>query len=127
MKKPVLISLLLLHLLGNTELCQLISLPKIFEHYRLHRLWNPEASFASFVRAHYLDTDGIEGDDLQDKELPFMHIVHPTPLISTAPPHVCSAEPRRTPAEISTFKIRELVHLLSDYADTLLQPPRMVA
>lgn len=82
MKKPVLISFLLLHLLGNTELCQLISLPRIFEHYRLHRLWNPEASFASFVSTHYLGTDGREGDDLQDKELPFMHIVHPTHLIT---------------------------------------------
>lgn len=127
MRKPVLISLILLHLLGNTELCQLISIPKMFEHYRLHRLWNPEASFASFVSTHYLDTDGIDGDDQQDKELPFMHVFHPTSLISTAPPTVCSAEPKRTLAEVRTFKIGQPVNLLSAFVDTLLQPPRMVA
>ena len=126
MKQPVLISLLLLHLLGNTEFCQLLSLPKLIEHYRAHKLWNPKASFASFVSAHYLGTDGIDGDNDQDRELPFMHVYHHTSLISTAPPVICSAEPGRTPAILRTFKIRDHVNLPPAYLGSLLRPPRMV-
>lgn len=127
MKKPILISLLLLHLMGNTELCQLISVPKLIEHYKTHRLWNPHASFASFVYAHYLGSDGIDGDDRQDSELPFLHVYHPTALVSTAPPNVCSAEPVRTTADSKTFKIRDHAHLPPAYVGSLLRPPRMVA
>jgi hypothetical protein len=127
MKKPILISLLLLHLMGNTELCQLISVPKLFEHFHTHRLWNPDASFISFVSSHYLGTDGIDGDDNQDRELPFMHFYHQTSVVSTAPPTVCSTEPGRTPAALRTFKIIDHAHLLPAYVGSLLRPPRMVA
>lgn len=126
MKQPVLISLLLLHLLGNTELCQLLSVPKLFEHFRTHKLWNPKASFVTFVSAHYLGTDGIDGDNDQDRELPFMHVFHQTSLISTAPPVICSAEPGRIPAELRTFKIRNNVNLSPAYVGSLLRPPQMV-
>lgn len=127
MKNVLLISLLLIHLLGNTELCQLLRVPKIFEHYQEHQLWNANASFLGFITMHYLGNDGIDGDEDQDKELPFMHILHQTTLVSTAPPHVCSAVLKRINAELKTFTIRDNFNVRPVYTVTLLRPPRMSA
>ena len=127
MKNVLLISLLLTHLLGNTELCQLLRVPKIFEHYQEHQLWNTDASFLGFITMHYMGKDGIDGDEDQDKELPFMHILHQTPLVSTAPPTVCSAVPKRINAELKTFTIRDNFNVRPVYTGTLLRPPRMSA
>lgn len=127
MKKPLVTALLLLHMVGNTELCQLISVPKLFEHFRIHQQWNPRASFADFIEMHYLGTDGIDGDDPMDHELPFMHFDHQTVLVATAPPHVCSALDQQEFAEDQTFQICKYDELMPAYVGSLLRPPRMVA
>ncbi|MCA6454049.1 MAG: hypothetical protein IM582_12795 [Chitinophagaceae bacterium] len=80
MRNTLLISLLLIHVLGNTELRQLLSLPKILEHYRLHQLMDPQEGFISYICEHYGGYDGTEGDDTQDRELPFKNVLPPFPF-----------------------------------------------
>lgn len=86
MRKTLLISLLLIHILGNTELRQLLSLPKILEHYRLHQLMDPREGFVSYISEHYGGYDGTEGDDTQDSELPFKNVFSQVSLTAITPP-----------------------------------------
>lgn len=124
MRRWVVISLLALHILGNTEMCQLISVPRIFEHFHLHQLMNPKTGFMEFIAEHYFGDDGIRSDDFKDRELPFMHFSNQTSLVATTPPQASSLHRpgtaidklQKLPVDISFF--------MPGYKGALLRPPR---
>ncbi|HRI21265.1 MAG TPA: hypothetical protein PLA68_09925 [Panacibacter sp.] len=71
MKQFVAIFLFSLYLFGSTDAYQLLKLPKLIEHYRLHRQLNAELSLADFLLIHYNGTLVIDSDYEQDMQLPF--------------------------------------------------------
>jgi hypothetical protein len=71
------ISLVAVHLFGNTEFGQLIHLPKIFEHYSWHHHLDPSVGFIKFISQHYFGDDGITSDNNDDNNLPFKQLHQP--------------------------------------------------
>ena len=74
MRQFTIILLLAVHLLGNTELGQIVRLPKLISHFYDHKKENNHLSFFSFVMMHYCGDDGTSKDDDEDKQLPFHQI-----------------------------------------------------
>ncbi len=128
MRKTLAITLISLHLFGNTELAQLFSLPQLLRHYHSHCRQNHSLSFMSFLFQHYCGDDGTHKDDNEDAQLPF-HNFH----------HACLTINNIAPVEIP----QELTHpvfpdinahwsvlkedILSQRTAVILQPPRTLA
>lgn len=127
MRKPLLISMLLLHILGNTELCQLLSMHKIYQHYQLHLLMNPREGFVDYISEHYLGDDGITADDALDHELPFKNLIHQSNLPATPPPMVFSTTRHSSLLNSIPFPSGMPEAILSPYKDSLLRPPAAMA
>jgi len=127
MRKPLLISMLLLHILGNTELCQLLSMHKIYQHYQLHLLMNPREGFVDYISEHYLGDDGITADDALDHELPFKNLIHQSNLPATPPPMVFSTTRHSSLLNSIPFPLGMPEAILSPYKDSLLRPPAAMA
>ncbi len=71
MLKIYTIFLLLLQLLANTELCQLLKMPLLSQHYTEHVLVNKDISFIAFLNMHYFNGDPVDADFEADMQLPF--------------------------------------------------------
>lgn len=119
--------MLLLHILGNTELCQLLSVHKIYQHYQLHLLMNPREGFVDYISEHYIGDDGIEADDAMDNELPFKNLIHQSKLPATTPPLVFSATHHSYLLDSILFPLGMPETVLSSYKDSLLRPPASMA
>ena len=70
-KKFITISLISLYLLGATEAYQLLKVPYLVEHYRMHKQYNKGLSFSKFIDMHYLSNQTYDSDYQQDMQLPF--------------------------------------------------------
>jgi hypothetical protein len=123
-KKILFITLLSVHLLGNTDLIQLIRLPMLLVHYQNHLKDNNRLDLIYFLNSHYSsEGDGISSDDKEEKEMPFMQnnqrsitisLVNLTDL-SLLPPSVNQINTKHT--VFQQFYISD-IHTLS-----LLRPP----
>lgn len=127
MRKPLLISMLLLHVLGNTELYQLLSVHKIYQHYQLHLLMNPREGFVEYISEHYIGDDGITTDDAMDHELPFKNLIHPSNLPATTPPLVFSTTLHSSLLKSIPFPLGIPEAVISPFKDSLLRPPAAMA
>ena len=76
MQKILAISLIALHLFGNTELGQAFKLPKLISHYFQHHRQNPDIDFFDFIAMHYGGNDGTSADDDIDSQLPYHSVDH---------------------------------------------------
>lgn len=74
MRKSLIISLLAVHLLGNTELFQLIRLPMLIVHYQHHLRDNAPLCLIDFIGLHYGKGDGRTSDNNEERQLPFMRV-----------------------------------------------------
>lgn len=123
-KKILFITLLSVHLLGNTDFIQLIRLPMLLVHYQNHLKENNRLDLIYFLNSHYSsEGDGISSDDKEEKEMPFMQnnqrsitisLVNLTDL-SLLPPSVNQINTKHT--VFQQFYISD-IHTLS-----LLRPP----
>ncbi|MBI2283396.1 MAG: hypothetical protein HYU71_06800 [Bacteroidetes bacterium] len=123
MRNTLLIALLLIHILGNTELRQLLSLSKILEHYRLHQIMDPREGFVSYICEHYGGYDGTEGDDMQDRELPFKNFFQQGTLTATRPPFIYFVTTEYHLLEGAVFPGFIPGPVPSPYKNALLRPP----
>lgn len=71
MKKLLAILILGVYLLSSTELYQLMKLPFLVEHFITHKEKNKDLSFYNFLSMHYDNEDVNDGDQDQDRKLPF--------------------------------------------------------
>ncbi len=119
------ISLLALHLFGNTEMSQLINLPEVFEHYQYHHLQprHENLSFASFVWMHYIGTDGDVNDDRQDNQLPFLHFTHSSLLVAVTPPSEFNGLQNVSELNSIELSFHTNNNILKDFTKSLLRPP----
>ncbi len=82
MRKMIIISLLSLHVIANTDLAQLFAVNDMIEHYRQHRLEDCNIGISAFICMHY----GYDHKkDAAHNKLPFkslkLHV--PTQVILT--------------------------------------------
>lgn len=76
MQKILAIALIAVHLFGNTEVGQIIKLPKLISHYFQHHRQNPDINFFDFLAMHYGGDDGTVADDDLDNQLPCHNLNH---------------------------------------------------
>lgn len=92
LQKLVCILFLSVHLLTNTELCQLVKMPVLISHYKEHKVLYKNISFFGFIKMHYFNGGP---HDATDMKLPFKTtsvaiIIHnspsaPVPVITPIP------------------------------------------
>jgi hypothetical protein len=70
-KKIASLFLLVIMLFSQTELHQLLRIPRLIDHFAEHKEKSPDLSFMHFIKMHYgADSDG-DSDGSKDQELPF--------------------------------------------------------
>lgn len=125
MRKILIIAMISIHLVGNTEVGQLLKLPHLVHHFLQHHHLDPSLSFFEFMAMHYNGDDGTTADDDYDSQLPY-HSVNHTSITAVYAPMI---------KEMPSFEIISVgnytysSHLLKDipfrHVSTLLQPPRV--
>lgn len=71
MKKFLSIVILFSYLSSYTEFREFLKLPILLEHYSEHNSKDSNLSFSEFLCMHYTHAHEADGDDEQDKNLPF--------------------------------------------------------
>ncbi|MGN6436026.1 MAG: hypothetical protein ACTHMM_05815 [Agriterribacter sp.] len=71
MKKAIGILFVSIYMLAFTEFHQLLKIPFMMEHFKKHQLADPNMTFGSFIKMHYLGPIIITDDFQQDQQLPF--------------------------------------------------------
>jgi hypothetical protein len=71
LKKLVVIALLALYMVSTTELCELLKLPFLIEHFVEHREQNNRLTVMQFLAMHYTGEDEKDADYDKDMKLPF--------------------------------------------------------
>ena len=85
MRKALVISFVIIHLLGNTEFGQILRWPELFSHYFQHSQLNPEISFFEFITVHYAGDDGTDADNDIDSKLPCRDLTHSSIAVAFSP------------------------------------------
>lgn len=122
MRKVLVILLISLHLLGNTELSQLFKLPELIQHYQKTAMQDKSINFFDFVAMHYCGNDGDPFDDTEDGKLPFMSVHH---IETIALVNEISSE---YPSPLQPYSGKELnvyqsTSELTGFKNSLLRPP----
>ena len=121
------ISLISLHLFGNTELGQVFSLPQLLRHYHFHQLHDSSLSFFSFLVEHYSGDDGTTSDDNEDMKLPLHNVTHVILSISNlAPVSIETGIEHPDFPLISFFRSFRPENIPQRKTEVIIQPPRPV-
>jgi hypothetical protein len=126
MRKMLAISLICIHLTGNTEAGQLLKLPQLISHFFQHHQLDPSIGFFEFIAMHYGGDDGTNADDDFDNQLPChspdqntINIVY-SPMVKDIPPvEFC-------PFQTQEYNSRLQTGTSSKHVLLILQPPRLV-
>jgi hypothetical protein len=127
MKKQVVLFFLFAYLFSNTELHQLAKLPVLITHFGEHKERNHNLSLLEFLYLHYAQTDDQDGDDSQDKQLPFKsneNCIAGNFYILIPHFHNTEFNPQPT-AEFFVFNLQDETKLTSSYLSSIWQPPRV--
>jgi hypothetical protein len=127
MRQILLISIISIHFLGNTEISQLFKLPNLIDHYFEHHRQNPNIDFFKFLAMHYGGDDGTDADNEKDNQLPCHNLHHNTLSV------VCFQIIQDAPAlDIVTYYNTEKygkplqTYLPQKHGITPFQPPKTV-
>jgi len=125
MRKLVALAMLWVLLGTQTEFRQLLRLPVLFEHFREHRLANPDLSFLSFLRMHYENRE-FDADYYRDQQLPFRDIsTAMTLVLLDTPPAAIRLDKIPTLRELHQPVSRPLDFARQPYLQDIFQPPRL--
>ena len=124
-KKLVILFLGSVYLFGATDADQLLKLPLLITHYVKHKKENPQTTFNSFLKMHYVDPQPFDEDYQQDMKLPFKTITHLSfrsiPSLLSQPPvvkhHILKINREVPPTSNEAVFSSLLVH-------KIFQPPR---
>ncbi|MBC6492138.1 hypothetical protein ACFSQD_01405 [Flavihumibacter stibioxidans] len=123
MKKLLVISLIFLHLFGNTELNQVFQIRQLLIHY-YHHLQVSRIGFGEFIALHYGAGDDIKTDDSEEQSLPFMQIHHHGYSYAVLPQ--TEKIPEKTsglPSQLKSMPLTILIHS-STFRGSPFKPPR---
>ena len=125
MRKTLVILLISLHFVGNTEAGQLFRLPKLVTHFLQHHRQDPSIGFFDFMAMHYGGDDGTTADDDFDKQLP-CHNASPHTIAMAYSPMVTEIPFIETPSPgVPVYSNRLLDGVSSKHVSLILQPPRI--
>jgi hypothetical protein len=125
MRVSLIIVLMVVHLFGNTELGQLLRLPKLVSHYFQHRELNPTVTFMDFLVMHYGGDDGTSADDDSDSQLPYHHVDSHC-LFGTFYPLAQYGFSLKPVEDIPVYGSQLISGNPSKHVSLLLQPPRAI-
>lgn len=124
MQKLVCILCLTVHLLTNTELCQLVKMPVLISHYKEHKASNDKITFLGFLNMHYFNGSPHDNTDM---ELPFKTtsvaiIIHNSP---SAPVPSITLIPSAAPSDVEVnFSQYYSSWIPPASSKDIFQPPR---
>lgn len=123
MRRYFAILLLAVQLMGYTEFGQLLSLPKIVEHYKWHHQLDPSIGFVTFLAQHYIGDDGMSSDNTEDNNLPFKQLHHPVTaqVIITQP--LASFKSNQILIDLKRIAVPYSSPTLAGHLLTVHQPP----
>lgn len=124
MRKILAILLISLHLMGNTEVGQLVRFPQLVAHFFQHHRLDPSISFFEFIAMHYAGDDGTTADDDFDKELPCHNINHNTLAVVYSPMVTDVFSIEFTFPESKEYNSRLQTGISSKHVQLILQPPK---
>jgi len=76
LKKVISILFLAIYLLTTTQLCELLKLPLLVEHYREHKQQNKDLTILGFLEIHYAHGSPKDADYDKDMKLPFKSLTN---------------------------------------------------
>lgn len=126
MCKNLALFLISVHLLGNTELGQLLKLPRLVSHYAQHKLEDPGTGIFQFLGLHYFDGD--HANDPSHQKLPF----HTSKASNTTSKYNKRVQAANSAVEIPfcyisiTYPEFAIAHLAEQIPDLPLRPPQAV-
>ena len=124
MRKIIAISLISIHLLGTTELGQLVRVPELLSHFLQHHRQDPEINFFDFITMHYSGDDGTTADDDIDSKLPYHNINNNTITIVYAPMVKVNASINFNFRRTEEYNSYILTNCPPAFVCLILQPPR---
>jgi hypothetical protein len=108
----------------HLDLAELTNLPKVFEHYRIHREITPETTFLTFLSLHYGNSGHWDIDPVEHSRLPFSKRYH----------RLCSPQISEKAIAIAPFRTFQFLRTIDgvDYfessghfvSQSVWQPPR---
>ena len=126
MRRYFALFLLAVQLFGYTEFGQLLSLPKIVEHYKWHHQLDPSIGFVTFLVQHYIGDDGMSSDNTEDNNLPFKQLHHPvTAQVINIQPHA-SFKSNQFLIDLKRIPVPKTSPTLAGHLLTVHQPPDVV-
>lgn len=126
MRKILVIVMISIHLLGNTEVGQLFHMPQLLAHFFQHHRQDPTINFFDFLAMHYSGDDGTTADDDFDKQLPWHNANQHTIGLSYSP-MVKDILLIQVPAYTNReYNSQLLAGVSSKHVLLILQPPRLV-
>jgi hypothetical protein len=123
MRRFFAISLLAVQLLGYTEFGQLLSLPKIAEHYKWHHQLDPSIGFMQFIVQHYIGDDGMSSDNQEDNNLPFKQLHHPVTTQVIIAQTFASFKSNQIFIDLKKIAVPYFSQTLTGHRLTIHQPP----
>lgn len=125
MRKIFTISLISIHLLGTTELGQLVRVPELLTHFFQHHRQNPTINFFEFIAMHYSGgDDGTTADDDIDSKLPYHNINNNTITIAYSPMVKTNSSITFNLRKTKEYNSFILSNCSSTFVSLILQPPR---
>jgi hypothetical protein len=113
------------YLFSFTELRELLKLPILLEHYIEHNSADKSISFADFLSMHYLQVQDNDGDDEQDRNLPFKscHNSHTTTFALSCTHQNIQLKPHEIIIHKNYYSHQEL--FLTNFHPSIWQPPKL--
>lgn len=127
MRKGLILIISAIHLLGNTELGELLKLPRLVAHYVQHHSNDSSVGFFDFINMHYVNgDDGTTKDDRQDEQLP-CHNIKQQHSFSQTLTHVLRFQEIHInqPFPSNIFGNKPQADFSTDFASLIFQPPRV--
>lgn len=125
MRKALIISFAVIHLLGNTEFGQILRWPELFSHYFQHSRLNPEIGFLEFISMHYSGDDGTNADNDIDNKLPCRDIGHSSIAVAFSPMVRTIAIESLSPSSSENEFFYSAISVPTGFEHSILQPPRV--
>lgn len=104
---------------------ELFKLPKLINHYLVHKSQSPFISFNNFIQLHYLPGETHDHPYPEDHQLPFKTISYsPANVVFAIPaPEISNEKPVAIAIEKKTIFLNAQFYQ-SNYKATIWQPPK---
>ncbi len=122
LKKTIIIFVLFLYSISNTEFRQFLRIPTLIFHYL--EFENENNSFSNFIFCHYFGDDNDDSDNHIDNELPFKSsfMSIDTNTIQTIPPLPYKTRIQIVNVQKNCYHIERVLH--SPFHSAIWQPPK---